>query len=755
MRELLGLLLLSGLWAQPPAKERITALLSRAEEAPDAETEKWAREALSLLSRETLSSRDPNISLYLGQALDLLAYGLAYRGKIDSALFWGDSAYRLLYRTGHTQKAVEVKANVAYYLHQKGEILSALSAYREIASLAQAAGNQRLFFYTLNNLGGLFSEIGLQDTAALLYEKALKVADSLQEPRLQAFALNNLSALYETQRLYDYAKEYASKALYLRIRTGDSTHLPNILSNLGRISYIKGERDSALYFFRKARASAVATHNILGQATAATNLATFFLQESKWDSAEFYLRESYQLRAALSPVERFKAYRAWLHFYQRRVEGSQHNQKQTFLRNALYWLEKAQRQLDSTQVYDTEAVQQFYLHAHDVYAQLGDFRRALQFYRQYVRLRDSLQSRQAQRKAIESRYQYEWFQRERLFHEELLRQRLSSEEYRARQRLWKGFMATVVIILSGGGAGLYFLYRRTRQQRDFISRQKEILESSYLLIATQHEELQKSLRYAKRVQQALLPAEDRLKELFPFAQALWYQPRAEVGGDFYWVRSGGEQQFMLVSGDCTGHGVPGGLITALALTLLEQGAQRLVELRPTELVRFLHENFLRLFRVEEKNSFQEGIEGSFVWMDFGKAPLEIEILNAGAYAWWMPHGGDIVELEPTGGPVGGRLFSVGEAGWGVHRIPLSGGGRLILASDGVRDQLSPSQKKWGRKALREAVRETSSLPPPEALSVLQRKWDSFRGGFPQVDDILLWLLDISPLPNQVAQESPI
>lgn len=726
------------LWAQEHVEAQVARLLAEAEEAPDHQVEALARQALTLLPRLPSSGSDSLRTLQYGQALDLLAYGLAHRGRMDSALFWCDSAYRILYRHGHYAKAAEVKGNLAYYLHQRGQIIAALNAHKEVAQLAQSQGNNRLLFYTYNNLGGLFSEIGLQDSAAAFYQRALALSLQLKDDRLRAFALNNLAVLYETQKLFRYAQKYAQEALSIRIALRDSSNLPNNFSNLGRLYHIQDQRDSAAYYYRQAYFVATALGNPMARATAASNLATTHIERKAWDSAAYYLRISEQLRESLSPNERFKAYRAWVGYYLRLAEASPAQRKEA-LQKALSWLTKAQTLLQSGQVYDADALLNFYRDAQALYTELGDYANAYRSYQRLVEVRDSLVNLRAQQKAIESRYQYEWLQQEEKLQREMLRQQLLAEEKQRRQRLWIGFFAVLALLLAGGGMWLLRLYQKVRAQRDLISQQKAAIEKSHAIISEQHEELRKSLGYAKRIQRAILPDTATLQSL-PFPQALWYQPQSEVGGDFYWLRPVGNDQFLVVLGDCTGHGAPGGFMTVLSIALLERALENEGPLHLPQLAQYLHQSYLRFLHAEREHGVYDGMEGAFVLIDL--RAQQLSLVGAGSPAWWITPEGELQELPDSGPGLGDVRFAAQSLSWKIHTLPLSG--RLILASDGARDQMSPARKKWGRKAWRTALQTTAPLPPEAALQKLQSEWEAFRSDFPQLDDVTVWLLDLSP-----------
>jgi len=731
------------IWAQQGWLEQVERILAAAEEAPDHQVEALARQALRLFPPNAWPVQDSAVALHAGQALDLLAYGLAHRGQVDSALLWCDSAYKLLSRFGHRQKALLVKANLAYYYHQKGRIIEAIQTHKDILALASAQGDLNLLYYTYNNLGGLFSEIGLQDSAAELYRQALLIADSLKDLRLKATTLNNLAALYETQHLHNYAKQYALEALRLRLALSDSAALPNTFSNLARLYHHQKQLDSAYLYYRQAFLVAKATNNRHSLATAATNLGTFFIQAKQPDSAAHYLRLALALREKSSPNERFKAYKSQVELYTLLAENNP--RRLDFLQQAYSWAQKGEALVEtSKQVYDLDALQAFYGQVRSLYAALGLWDKAYRAQAQYYLYRDSLANQKTLRKALETRYQYEWQKHEQALQNAMLRQQIQAEEKQKRQRLWIGFLGTVSVLLLGGGVVLWSLYRQTRQQRDLITYQKAQLELSHARIAEQHAELLQSLRYARRIQQALLPDKATL-DLLPFSHALWFQPLTEVGGDFYYTRRLGEAEILLVLGDCTGHGVPGGFMTVLAISLLE----RLLETEgPFDLpqrLQALQAGFLHLLHAERQDSVQDGMEASFAQIDL--AQRELVVVTAGHYAWWLQNG-VLHSLPPTGPGIGQALREASPT-WSARKIPFLDGGRLVLASDGVRDQLGPSHRKWGRKKWEEALLSTAPLPPDQALQAIREAWEAFRQTTPQIDDLTVWIIDLPPTRHEI------
>ncbi len=713
---------------------RVLALIEKAEEVPPKEIRKIIAEALPLMQAICAEApRDTICTKYYPQILDLHAYALYFEQKLDSALIYSDSAFRLLERGGYIREAAGVLGNLAYYYHQKGEVPKAIEAHYKVWDRAAALRDTKLLYYTMNNLAAVFHEIGLQDSATGFYLRALRYAKALGEPVLEGTTLNNLARIYYDQRLYGDALRYGWRALELRLEQGDTAGAATSFSNLGAYHEGLGQTDSALAMLRQALVLARQSQSISAQAFVISNLARIYMNKQQWDSAYAYLEELLVLRANAPEAERFRTYAAVMNFYEKKASSMSDPalQRKLYLQ-ALEWHKKAEPFLPF--IKDIDVLRNYYGILYRVYTGLWDYREALRAHEQYVLYRDSLVNRKAQQSAIESRYLYEWQQREKAIFQEQLRQ----EE--RRKRLQIALLFSALLALGAAIAAWFFqkLYRQTQLQRDVIAQQKQKIEEAYSIIQDQHEELRKSLRYAQRIQKALLPSEEVL-QMLPYPAALWYQPSQEVGGDFYWLRvlkSSGE--YVLVLGDATGHGVPGGFMTVLGISLLESiweegvtDLEGIAAILSHRLSLYLHS--------EESTGVKDGIEALF--MRIQPQTRSLRYVNAGgSVRGFYVRNGQMVDLTRSGPGLGYDILGSPQV-WKEEVVELDSEGRLILFSDGLRDQLGENGRKWPLKHLRELLLETSSLPPDQALTYLRTEWNLHKGQVPQVDDVTVWILD--------------
>lgn len=725
-------------WAQ--GQVELVRLIRAAEEAAPHEVSGLVQKMLPLAQVACAGNPQDTLCLkYFPQVLDLWAYALFFEGKVDSALLLSDSAYKLLERAGYIREAAGALGNVAYYHHQRGEIVSAIEANYKVLELAQALGDAKLSFYTSNNLAAIFQEIGLEDSAARFYQRALAYGEKLGAKDLLATVLNNLAKFYYDQGLYRAALDYTHRALRLRMESGDTTGTAIAYANLGAYYQESGQIDSAKAALQAALYWSKRASYKNAQALALINLSRLYAGLSLWDSAQTYLRQLLELRKEAPPSEQFRAYMAMLTFYYRQAEANP-TRRHALSKQALPWWAQAQALLPH--IKELDLLRNFYSLSYRLFSYLGDTAKAFQDYMAYIALSDSMRSREAQRAAIESRYQYEWQQRER----SLLARQIQLEERRKRQLIWMGFMGVLLVVVGIGAFWLYRLYRQMQWQRDLIAERNERLQQAHALIQAQHDELREGLRYAQRIQRALLPDPTQMQSL-PFTWRMWFQPRDEVGGDFYWLRpiSGGER-YLIAVGDCTGHGVPGGFMTMMLIALLETA----LEQEATDLVgaaRFISQRLREHLHAGKQEGVQDGAE--LLLFELGFASAKMRYLNAGGSirGWWVSRG-QIEEIHSTGPSLGYDALERPLV-WEEQELDIAAGGRLYLFSDGYRDQLSPKRRKFPWKQLQKELLAWQEEPLDHVQKKLITRWHEHKGATAQVDDLTVCLIELPPLRYQV------
>ena len=266
-------------------------------------------------------------------------------------------------------------------------------------------------------------------------------------------------------------------------------------------------------------------------------------------------------------------------------------------------------------------------------------------------------------------------------------------------------------------------------------------------------DLQDSISYALRIQQAILPSEQERKEVI-YDSAVFYQPRDVVSGDFYWFKSVGSRR-MFAAIDCTGHGVPGAFLSLVGHNALDRVTKVYTE--PHKVLDKLNEHVLMLLRqdirtdasipaellrdlalpVEQLPSTymggQDGMDLAMVAINWEHMTVEFAGANNPLF---LVRDGQLQEFKPDKFAI--CSFEPGAKNYEVQKLEVQSGDTLFLATDGFVDQFGgPRGKKFMRRRFRELLVETASLPVAEHEAHLRAKFEDWRGDEEQVDDVLV------------------
>lgn len=266
-----------------------------------------------------------------------------------------------------------------------------------------------------------------------------------------------------------------------------------------------------------------------------------------------------------------------------------------------------------------------------------------------------------------------------------------------------------------------------------VHKEKERINQLRSELQLRHNDLTDSIRYAKRIQQALLPTPDEIDKLLHHYFILW-RPRDIVSGDFYWIRRMGDSIYVVVA-DCTGHGVPGAFMSMLGISFLNELASHMQQqlLPPNEL--------LEQMRQQVKDSLQQSPENYALADGMDMAICRIDLQSqklhyAGANTpLAFVRQGTLELLKATHNPIG--IYRK-ERPFELHTIDFLPGDMFFLFSDGIHDQFGgPTNAKFSTARLRQLLLETSALPHQQQLQHCSDTLERWQGDQRQLDDMLL------------------
>lgn len=253
-----------------------------------------------------------------------------------------------------------------------------------------------------------------------------------------------------------------------------------------------------------------------------------------------------------------------------------------------------------------------------------------------------------------------------------------------------------------------------------------------LEIRHQTRKITESINYARRIQGAILPNSALVNRLLPDSFIL-YKPRDVVSGDFPWFMQVKSDIFMAAV-DCTGHGVPGALLSIVGYFLLNDIVRSRTITDPGKVLDLLDEGVSATLRPDEEAGTKDGMDISLCKIDLQERIVEY----AGAHRpLYVSRNGTLEEIKGNKFPIGGGIFK-NQTNFSTNRITLSAGDSIYFCSDGYGDQFGgPHGRKFGTKQLRETIAEVYAMPMKEAAKVFDARWQSWKGSQKQTDDVLL------------------
>ena len=245
-------------------------------------------------------------------------------------------------------------------------------------------------------------------------------------------------------------------------------------------------------------------------------------------------------------------------------------------------------------------------------------------------------------------------------------------------------------------------------------------------------DLKDSIQYAKRIQESILPSEALVRKSFAQNFVLLL-PRDVVSGDSYWHHRYKNLSFFAAI-DCTGHGVPGALMSMIANELMNQTVIQKKLTDPAEILAHLNKLMVRTMRQKDENKMRDGMDLGLVVVNH----LTNELHFSGALSsMYLIRNGDLNVISGNRHSVGGHLEDVTKE-FETTTISLSNDNQIYLASDGYIDQFGgPNGKKLMKKRFSAILQEISTLPMADQKQVLLKRFHDWKGSLKQVDDVLV------------------
>lgn len=682
--------------------------------------EEYARKALVLAENQRNSSLKIPVLNSLGSCYEI-------RNQYDSAFMYFNEAYRLIKKTNNTtiQRAI-----------------------------------------ILEKIGVIYRYKTQYDKSTKYLLKALEIAQKLEDKKIQGNILNSIGNMFVEQKRPGEALEYYERSLVFKKKTGDKRTISNSLGDIALIHQQLRNFDKSIKIFEEVLVIKKEIGDKEGEAGVYFGLAQVYDSQGKHKRALEEFKKATKIDEKLG------------YKYVLADDYSQIGMMYSKLGNhtlAVFYIEKAVK--IAKEVNSNRILLNVYTTLTQVYEAEKDYKNAFETMKKSYQYNDSIFTEQKEKQIIEINTKYETDKKDKE-NQLLLTQNKLQEQALSTQ---KSFIIASVFFLFLF-IGLAFVLNRQRmiknranillkQKNIEIEYQKEEIEikteyadklntkiqSTLDVVNEQNKNITASIKYAKRIQDAILPTQKEMRNILGNDFFMFYKPKDIVSGDFYFVEQiekkleDGqiETNIIVCVADCTGHGVSGAFMSMLGIESLNKIISQNIT-SPNLILQSLHKQINEKLH-QNDNQSQDGMDA--IVLAFKKEENKfVSVEYAGAMnPLYYQQNEDFKVIKATKKSIGGTIYAKNKGldsssnfTFQNHFISLVDENnttiptQFYLSSDGYQDQFGGKKgKKIMVKNFRNLLQEMVSKSIKEQKESIEIHFEEWKNDYEQVDDVVV------------------
>ena len=619
------------------------------------------------------------------------------------------------------------------YMYQS-DYSKSLEYFQKALKTNEELGNKREMATSYNNIGIVYDNEGDYPKALMSYQKALKIDEELGDKRGVAVCNGNIGIIYKEQKDYDKALEYFQKTLEISIEIEDQIIISICYNNIGAIYKEQDEYNKALEYYQKALKIKEELGSKNGIAHSYNNIGNIYKYLGDYDKAHEYIQKSLEICLEIgSKSIEASCYMelSLLYFKQNKIKESYNYGKKS------YTLAKEIGDVNKLKISSKTLAQ--------CSEKLGLYKQAYEYHVIYKTMEDSLYNEENLKKITGLEYEYK-YEKEKLDIKLIQDKKdLQAKEESKRQQIFKYIFGIGIIILLIIAIIIYRYYKIKQkanilladkneeilQQKEEITQQSEESLVQHKIVLKQKKQIIDSIQYAMRIQLAALPSEEYISK-FLNNYFILFKPRDIVSGDFYWVKQIKNNTIIAVA-DCTGHGVPGALISMLGISFLNEIVRRSEIIKSNQLLESLRTEIkIALKQHGKQNDLQEGMDIALCIINNDTMKLQFSGANNPLY---LIRNNELLITKPTKNPIGIYLK---EKPFVNNVIDIQKDDIIYMFSDGYVDQFgSENRKKFMTRNFKTLLLSIAEKPMQEQHEILNKTFEDWRGEVQQTDDVLV------------------
>ncbi len=600
------------------------------------------------------------------------------KSKFKLAYELGEEALPIAAELKNTDAKAECNMYMGMCIGRLGDFKKALEFYHVAMPLFEISKNVSMQMKLYSNIAGVYFDQLDYKTAIDYFKKTLEMAEQRKENKVIGQTYNNIGSALSSLKRDKEAKEYYLKAVKVNSASGNKFNLAYNYMNLASCELAEKNIDKAKEYNKEALKIFIEFKDPYSIVGCMSVDADILISEKKYSSAVEILEQCVKLSEKTgSPL----------------------------------LMERTYKQMS------------------DAYDLAGDLKASMMYLKKYMNTKDSIINDEIREEVTKKQLYYE-FDKKRLADsidaeakQKFLKQEVENNKRSASLQRNVSIISLLSLLIVAVLA--FYIYRglkKNKQASKIIEDQKRIVEGK-------NTEILDSISYAKRIQTAILPSNRMVKEHFKESFIL-YKPKDIVAGDFYWLEPISDS-VLFAAADCTGHGVPGALVSVVCHNALNRSVREYGIAAPGKIL----DKTKELVIAEFEKSEEEVLDG----MDISLCSLNIKtkkLLWAGANnPLWIVRNGELIDVKPDKQPIG--KFEQAK-NFTTHSIDVQENDCLYLFTDGFQDQFGgEAAKKFKASKFKALLLSISNHTMEKQRQLIDETFYQWKGDLEQVDDLCI------------------
>ncbi len=670
-----------------------------------------------------------------------------YKDTMKSRIYT-DSALFFAYRTGSDELKGRAHQFKGWFYQDCSRFKDANAQFYKSLAFLKRAGNEQGVADAYGNLGNSFLDMNEFQKSLDYQQLSLAANDKIiaSKPDKEAlewakegrtYALHNIAAIFQEIGLYDKALEYEYASLSYEFDAQNMVGVAIAYNTLGTLHNSLGHQDSAIYYFKKALDVYKTEDYPYGLASTLHEYALMKGTDLTEEQRNAMLHKSLEIRKKLGDVD--GEVKLILDIGKERFDKLSTDSLGHILEQAYEYIHAN----------DLEYLSESYFKLYSNYnSRIGRYDSAYFALENFLELKEISDAKKHTNDLIAQDIRFQW--ETKSFNDSLKLANRFAEGRLADQKeinkkqnyIYLSVIGLIVVLVS-----LFFFVlsnRRSRKMNEILSDKNRQINEQKEIVEEHNRSISDSINYARRLQTAILPTREEVNDQLP-ESFLLYKPKDVVSGDFHWFEAK-EDVILIAAADCTGHGVPGAMVSVVCSNALNQAVNEFGLTSPARILDKTRELVIRRFE-KSGDMVVDGMDIVLCALSKDKKkllysgannPLWIirknELIDRDKYSLILELGGvSLIELKGDKQPVG--LYAKMDP-FSEWEVPLYPGDSVYLSTDGFADQFGGEHgKKFKYAAFKRVLLEINHLSMTEQKEHLDKLFEAWKGDLEQVDDL--------------------